>query len=446
MSIDRVFHLKSISSSTILLLTTFVAIAVANSPLAPFYNELLSSEVRLQIGDFNLFSEEMGPMSLLEFINDGLMTLFFFLVGLEIKREVLVGELSSFRQASLPIIAACGGMIVPVILFRILVPHQPEVAGAAIPMATDIAFALGMLGLLGDRVPFSLKIFLMAFAVVDDIGGIIVIAMFYSTGIVWNMLCWALLLLACLIVANYYHVTSKLFYMFMGIAIWFLFQRSGIHATISGVLVAFCIPARPRLNVGNYVKIMHRNLELLPELKMADKPIILTNAQISILKRLESASDRVISPLQDIEDNLHNFVNYIIMPLFAFANAGISLQGFSFSLFTEGVALGAMAGLVIGKFTGIYLFTGAVIKLGWIKMPSGMTWRNLVGVAMLGGIGFTVSLFIANLSYSKIPEIGGTLLNQVKIGVLCGSIISGLLGVTYLHYILPPEDKKTTQS
>lgn len=436
------FSVKSLSSSALLLIVTVLAMIVANTPLAGYYNDFFSAEIQLRIGEFNLFAHGNRSMTLLEFINDGLMTFFFFLVGLEIKREVLVGELSSFRQAFLPIIAACGGMIVPVILFRLIAPDYPESVGSAIPMATDIAFALGVLGLLGDRVPLSLKVFLMAFAVVDDIGGIIVIALFYSSGIVWSMLIASMCLLALLIVANYYHISSKLFYILIGLVIWGLFFKSGIHSTISGVLVAFCIPARPRIDVGNYVFAMRERLALLPEIKSEKgKALLLTNTQIAILKQLESASDEVISPLQDMEDNLHDIVNYLIMPLFAFANAGISLNGFSLDMFTHGVTLAAMIGLVVGKFIGIYFFTWAVIRLKLVQMPIGMNWSNLLGVAMLGGIGFTVSLFIANLSYGDIPEVGSALLNQVKIGVLCGSVIAGLLGVSYLQYILPKKKK-----
>jgi NhaA family Na+:H+ antiporter len=417
-------------ASILLFVVAVLAAIVANSPLASVYNDFLSQELQLRIGEFNLFSHDGHNLTMLQFINDGLMALFFLSVGLEIKRELLVGELSSFRKASLPFIAACGGMIMPVLIYMcVATPGTPETNGMAIPMATDIAFSLGVLSLLGSRVPLSLKVFLTAFAVVDDIGGILVIALFYSKHVAYGYL----LVAFCLLVFLYYMgkrgVTQKIFYLSVGLVVWYLFLQSGIHSTISGVLLAFVIPARPRLNVGKYIRRIRSAMNTFPPQKSDD--IVLSNRQIAILKKVEHASDYVISPLQSLEDELHSIVNFFILPLFAFANAGVEFNG-SGQLMGN-VAFAIALGLFFGKFIGIYLFTWLSVKLKLTPMPEGMNGRNLAGVSLLGGIGFTVSLFIANLSFGgSHPE----LLNQAKFGVLLGTLVSGMVGYVVLHYYL----------
>lgn len=432
----RNFSLSNVTASVLLFLTALLAAIVANSPLAPAYQEFLSQEVQLQIGNFNLFSHGGHNLTMLEFINDGLMTVFFLAVGLEIKRELLVGELSSFRKAVLPIIAACGGMIFPVIIYSFLVTSgSPEAKGMAIPMATDIAFSLGVLSLLGKRVPLSLKIFLTAFAVVDDIGGIMVIALFYSTEVAYGYLLLAAVLYVFLYYMGKFGVSQKVFFLLFGVVIWYLFLQSGIHSTISGVILAFVIPARPRLNAGKYIRRIKITIGEFPLLKSDN--IVLTNEQIARLKQVEHASDRVISPLQSLEDNLQGAVNYVILPLFAFANAGVVFGGAD-SL-VGNVTLAVALGLLFGKFIGIYLFTWLTIKLRITAMPDGMNWRNLAGVCLLGGIGFTVSLFIANLSFAPHHL---DLLNQAKFGVLCGTITSGIIGYIVLNIILPKSSEE----
>lgn len=430
---------KNISSlnvvaSVLLFVTAILAAVVANSSFAPVYESFLSQELHLRVGEFNLLSHGDRNMTMLEFINDCLMTIFFLAVGLEIKRELLVGELSSFRKAILPFIAACGGMIFPVIVYSLLVTSgSPETKGMAIPMATDIAFSLGVLSLLGKRVPLSLKIFLTAFAVVDDIGGILVIAIFYSSEVAYGYLVVAAVLYIFLYYMGKFGMTQKIFFLFFGVIIWYLFMQSGIHSTISGVILAFVIPARPRLDAGKYIRCIRAIVSTFPVVQ-SDK-MILTNEQIATLKQVERASDRVISPLQSLEDNLHSTVNFVILPLFAFANAGVVLSGGGEVIGSVGLAVGL--GLLLGKFLGIYLFTWLTIKTGIARMPEGMNWKNLAGVSLLGGVGFTVSLFIANLSFSGVyPE----LLNQAKFGVLCGTIIAGILGYVVLKRVLP---KKT---
>lgn len=426
----------NIVASAFLFLMALLAAVAANSSFAPVYNDFLSHQLYFQVGDFNLFSHNGHSLTVHQFINDGLMTIFFLTVGLEIKRELLVGELSSVRKALLPFIAACGGMIVPVAIYTFICPANTDAGhGLAIPMATDIAFSLGVLSLLGKRVPLSLKIFLTAFAVVDDIGGIMVIAAFYSKHVSLGYLAWAAVLLLMLFLIGKRVSTNKTFFMLIGIVIWYLFLQSGIHSTIAGVLLAFVIPARPRLDVGKYIERIRRTINMFPVTN--EDEIVLTNRQIAMLKRVESASDRVISPLQSLEDNLHLAVNFVILPLFAFANAGVVFSG-SGELIGD-VTWAIAAGLLFGKFFGIYLFTWLAVKTGIAGMPRGMTWKTTAGVSLLGGIGFTVSLFITNLSFGEGQAV---LLNQAKFGVLLGTLVAGMLGFLYLRWALAYDERK----
>lgn len=423
-----------VNGGMVLMIVAVLAMVVANSPWADAYHAFWSHPVSLQVGGFNLFSHHGEPLTLMAFINDALMAVFFFSVGLEIKREVLVGELSSLRQALLPIIAAVGGMLIPVLLYFALTAGTPAADGLAIPMATDIAFSLGVLSLFGKRVPLSLKIFLTAFAVVDDIGGILVIAFGYTSHLDVAYLLGALGVLLLLAVANRMRVMSRTFYCWAGIVVWYLFLQSGVHATIAGVLVAFTIPSIPCLNVKKYIARIRENVAEFPHFDKSS--ILLTPNQIDILKSIESASDRVISPLQFMEDRMHGMVNYLIMPLFAFANAGITLSG------AEGAVAGPVTyaiviGLVLGKSVGIYLFTWLAVRSRVTALPQGMNWQNVAGVSLLGGIGFTVSLFIANLSFGETDEV---LLNQAKLGVLVGTVLAGVLGYVVLRYVLPKQE------
>jgi NhaA family Na+:H+ antiporter len=366
------------------------------------------------------------------FINDVLMTIFFFSVGLEIKREILVGELSSFRKALLPIIAACGGMILPVIIYFTMTHGTPAENGLAIPMATDIAFSLGVLSLFGKRVPISLKIFLTAFAVVDDIGGILVIALFYTSHLDMIFLIYATIVVLLLCAGNRIGVHNQWFYITLGFVLWYFFLQSGIHATIAGVIAAFTVPSKPHFKTGKYINFIKQNIDEFPDIQSEN--IILSKTQISVLKSIESASDKVISPLQSLEDGLHPLVNYFVIPLFAFANAGIVLVSEYGGQMEMGLLTWAvMIGLVAGKFIGIYLFTWLAIKSRLSALANGMTWKNLAGISLLGGIGFTVSLFIANLSFGD--DI--IMLSQAKLGVLLGTAIAGILGCVVLYFTLP---------
>lgn len=433
-SFQRAAHYH-INGGILLMVIVLLAMLVANSPWSEAYLNFWDKRVYLQVGDFNLFNHHGHPMTLMTFINDVLMTIFFFSVGLEIKREILVGELSSFRQALLPIIAACGGMLLPVIIYYMITKGTQAENGLAIPMATDIAFSLGVLCLFGKRVPISLKIFLTAFAVVDDIGGILVIALFYTSHLDPTWLIYAGTALSVLCAGNRMGVHNHWFYIVVGFVLWYCFLQSGIHATIAGVVAAFTVPATPHLHTGKYINYIKQNIEEFPG-NTCKKDIILNKEQINALKCIESASDRVISPLQSLEDNLHALVNYVVIPLFAFANAGIVLTSEYGGQLEIGILTWAVTiGLIIGKFAGIYLFTWLTIKSRLSTMVNGMTWSNLAGISLLGGIGFTVSLFIANLSFGNDAEM----LGQAKLGVLFGTAIAGILGYIVLYFTLPKE-------
>lgn len=432
---------KYVSSSAVLVVFSLLALVCANSPFREAYFEWWSAPVTLSLGDFNLFSHAGQPMSLMAVINDFLMALFFLAVGLEIKREVLVGELSSSQKAMLPIVGACGGMLVPVLLFWLLCPSDADMLrGVAIPMATDIAFSLGVLSLFGTRVPVGLKVFLAALAVADDLGGIIVIALFYSSHIDVMYLLMALLCVAVLIYGNMRRVGKKSFYLAVGLVLWYAMLNSGIHATIAGVIVAFCVPASLRRGSAYYIERIRENINSLPvhEVTGRHHTVVLTHAEIHKLKSIESAADKLISPLQDLEDGLNSFIGYVVVPLFAFANVGINLDGMNLSTMLAGVGLPVMAGLVVGKFVGVFSFSWVAIKCGLVNLPQGSDWRSFASVCMLCGIGLTVSIFIADLSYASLAS-GSTVLAQAKLGILCGSLVSALIGVFLLNRYLPKE-------
>lgn len=391
-SFQRAAHYH-INGGMLLMGVVLLAMFLANSPWGDIYASFWNYEVHLQIGEFNFFSHNGHHMTLMTFINDALMAVFFFSVGLEIKREILVGELSSFRQALLPIVAACGGMLVPL----------------------------------------SLKVFLTAFAVVDDIGGILVIALFYTSHLAVNYLIASAGILLILCGGNFFRVRNRWFYIFWGVIMWYLFLQSGIHATIAGVVAAFTVPATPHYKIGKYINRIRENIAVFPA---SDKEgVVLSKMQINVLKSIESSSDRVISPLQSLEDSLHGMVNYIILPLFAFANAGVSLTADHGGLEVGMATWAVLAGLLAGKFAGIYFFTWLVIKMGFAGLLKGMTWVNLTGVCLLGGIGFTVSLFIANLSFGDSP----VLLTQAKMGVILGTVLAGVLAYLVLQFALPKQ-------
>lgn len=435
---------RGINPSVFMFLAAILAIVFANSDLQGIYSSILNAPVNLEIGTYKFFQHHGRAMTLAEFVNDALMVLFFFSVGLEIKREMVDGSLSSFRKAMLPVIAAVGGMIMPV-LFFLLVENDDPIAlrGMAIPMATDIAFALAVLGLLGKRVPVTLKLFLMALAVVDDIGGILVIAIFYSTGIQWLPLLLGLLTIAISIFFSKKGVAKSGVYYLLLFIVWTLFMHSGIHSTIAGVLLALTIPHKPTI----------RPDELEPDMRKIDYRIatakeagykqkdFLDDDYLADLRRAQSRLHRTISPVQSMEHEVNPLVNYFVLPLFAFSNAGINFSGMGDSGLIA-VAFAVAIALFVGKTIGIFGFTYVFTKLKLVKMSPGMTYSNVLGVSIFGGIGFTVSLFIASLAFLGVGEVGVEYLNMAKLGIIAGTVVSGIVGLLVLSTILNKEKEK----
>ena len=436
---------KYVSSSVLLVFATVAALVIANSPWGDLYRQFWEQPVSVSIGSFNFFSHNGHPMSLGAFINDFLMAIFFLSVGLEIKREILCGELSSMKKALAPIIGACGGMIIPVVVFFLICPKDPAMErGMAIPMATDIAFSLGCLSIFSKRCPISLKIFLAALAVADDLGGIIVIAIRYTEHLNLLYLLISALLVVVLCIGNWRGIRTKAFYINTGLVLWYFMLGSGVHATIAGVMLAFCIPANIPRGTKFYIARIRRQLDHFPATVVTredrNKPVVLSDEEIAILKSVESASDHLVSPLQDMEDVLKMSVNYHIIPLFAFANAGVNLAGMSLMTLFSGVGLAVFLGLLVGKFCGVFSFTWLGIKLGFIQMPQNANWMSFASICMLCGIGFTVSMFMAALSYPSVEH--ADLLNDAKLGILCGSMASAIVGCLMLNHFLPKEIKE----
>ncbi|MBO5472047.1 MAG: Na+/H+ antiporter NhaA [Bacteroidales bacterium] len=432
---------KYVSSSVVLIVCTVLALICANVPaLKDGYFSLWQNEVSISIGNFNFFSHNGHPMSVMEVINDFLMAIFFLSVGLEIKREILVGELSSMKKALLPIIGACGGMIVPVLVFWLFCPNDPMMMrGLAIPMATDIAFSLGVLSVFKTRVPVGLKVFLAALAVADDLGGILVIAIFYSSHINTLYLILSAVTVAVLMLGNKFKIRGKVFYITVGLVLWYMMLQTGIHATIAGVIVAFCVPASLIKGTGHYLERIRNNIKLFPVIDVDEqhKTVVLDNDQVHTLKSIESAADKLISPLQDLEDHLHVPINYFVIPIFAFANAGVDLSVMNLGDLFNGVGLAVMLGLVLGKFIGVFSFSWLAIKSKIVSLPANTSWKAFASVCVICGIGFTVSMFIADLSYSGAGEAGFMLLNKAKLGVLTGSVLAAVLGCILLNITLP---------
>lgn len=448
---------KYVSSSVLLIIATVAAIIVANLPAtADWYHDIWLEEVSLSIGSISLFTHHGEAMNVSQFINDFLMAIFFLSVGLELKREIFCGgELSSVKKAMLPVIGACGGMLMPVVVFFIALHatvSDPDLLsimsrGLPIPMATDIAFSLGVLSMFSKRVPLGLKVFLAALAVADDLGGIIVIAVKYTDHIsIPHLLGVLVCVILCLLTARFWKSATKMVYFTIGIAMWWMVLNSGIHATIAGVILAFCVPARLNNGTSFYIERIRKHIDKFPRLEVTAKdrktPTLLSEDDIQDLRAIEAASDHLISTLQDMEDVLRNPINYIIIPLFAFANAGVCFQGMSIMDLFEGVGLGVFTGLFIGKFIGVFSASWISIKLKIVQMPENTTWGAMAGVAALCGIGFTVSMFIATLSYplansGNESAIMYDLLNDAKLGILCGTITSALFGSLILNKTLP---------
>ncbi len=356
------------------------------------------------------------------------MAFFFFLVGLEIKRELLVGELATFRRAVLPAAAALGGMVVPALIYTLVNLGGPGSRGWGIPMATDIAFALGIMAVLGRRVPESLKIFLTAVAIVDDIGAVLVIAIFYSHGISYLSLGVAGIVLALLIVANRLGVRHPVPYVLLAVPLWLAFLQSGIHATIAGVLFAMTIPAQSRINSSEFLAVSRSILNEFERERTRADSVLRNHRQSDAIQALEVACERVLTPLQRFERTYHPWVVYAIVPVFALANAGVHLSGNLGQMLTDRVTLGVILGLVLGKQIGITLATWLAVRTGVADLPRNITWPQVYGVGWVAGIGFTMSLFIAELAFA-----GSEVLDRAKLGILVASIIAGAVGWALLR-------------
>lgn len=414
------FRLEA-SGGIILILMTLLALALANSSQSSEFFALWETKLTVGFGSWQLSK----PVIL--WINDGLMAVFFFVVGLEIKREVLVGDLASFRRAALPLAGALGGMVVPAAFFVAANAGEESVSGWGVPMATDIAFSLGVLALLGTRAPLPLKVFLTALAIVDDIGAVLVIAVFYTAEISWSSLAIGALLLVLLVGLNRAHVTRPWPYGLIGVGVWLALLYSGVHATIAGVLVAMTIPARAKVDVESFLAKSKQALQAYED-ACCDESAISEKGKQTAARILELASESVESPLQRLEHSLHPWVIFAIMPVFALANAGVALGGSDFaSALASPVAVGVTLGLVLGKPLGIVGFSWLAMRAGLAELPVGLRMRHLAGAGFLAGIGFTMSLFIANLAFP-----GSEFLNSAKIGVLFASLVSGLLGSAIL--------------
>ena len=410
------FAARETSGGILLLAASIIAFTWANSPWREFYFHLWETKLSVGIGQFSL-SHSLG-----HWINDGLMAIFFFVVGLEIKRELLEGELASLKKAMLPLMAALGGMVAPAIFYAILNYGEPGANGWGIPMATDIAFALGILVLLGNRIPVGLKVFLAALAIVDDLGAVLLIAFFYTAQISWMPLGIAGILLMLLIAANLLGVRRPAIYALIGIPLWIAVLISGVHATIAGVLTALTIPTARRINTKGFLTATRSVLDQLEQADSTADPSAVSEVQQSALMTLEEASEKVQSPLSRIEHAMHPWVAFAIMPVFALANAGVTVDGGLESL-GDPISLGIILGLILGKPIGILLFALPTLRMGLAVLPQSVSRTHLVGAAVLAGVGFTMSLFIANLAFAD-----ATHLATAKIAILAGSLAAAVTG------------------
>jgi NhaA family Na+:H+ antiporter len=417
---QRFFRTETVGG-LILLLFAFAALGLANSPLAKAYEHLWEIPLTVGIVDHSL------SLTLHQWINDGLMAVFFLLVGLEIKRELLAGELSSRKHAALPIACAIGGMIVPAAFYWTFNMTGPGASGWGIPMATDIAFALGALSLIAPRAPIGGKVFLVALAIVDDLGAVLVIALFYSSTIAWGALGGAAAMLLVLIGFNAMGVRHLWPYLLAGLGLWYFVHESGIHATVAGVMLAFTIPTNTRINAAEFSREARGLLDRFERTETGDLVVLTSKGQQETLFALEHASVGVTAPILRLEHALHNFSAFVVMPLFAFANAGVRIGG---PIEHAEIAIGVLAGLIIGKPLGITAAAFITVKSGMAKLPDGVNWASLLGYACLAGIGFTMSLFIAMLAFDQTA-----LVEAAKLGILAGSLLAGIAGAIVLKVV-----------
>ena len=407
-------------SGILLLLSTIIALIWANSSFGDSYTTLLDYKIGITGENFEL------KKPLILWINDGLMAIFFFLIGLEIKREVLIGELNSIKKIAFPLFGAIGGVIAPVALYMLLNQNPDTFKGWGIPMATDIAFSLAVLNSLGKRVPLSLKIFLIAFAIVDDIEAVLVIAIFYSGAIKTTLLLIGLALLGGLYFLSYKGYYSKFIMFFTGIIVWVLFLKSGVHPTVAGILLAFSVPIRQKIETATFLSQLENIYNDIKNATVLKKPI-LSNAQVSHMDELEDWSHKFQSPLQHLEHSLHGWVAYFIIPVFALANAGVLIDS---SVGIEiPLVINIILCLVLGKGLGIPFIVLLAEKLNLVQIPEDVSTKQIFGVSFIAGIGFTMAIFIASLAFNSSPEY----ISSAKIGILLGSLISAIIGYVILR-------------
>lgn len=418
------FTHSSTRAAGVMLLAAIVALIVANTgAYEGFYDFWHHNEIGLTAGSFG------GHMSFAHAINDILMAVFFLLVGLEIKYEMTVGELTNIRQAALPIIGAIGGVCVPIVIYLAFNSADPATArGWGVPTATDIAFALGILALLGSRVPNGVRVFLSTLAVADDIIAILVIAIFYgaSPDLMW--LGAAAVVLAALIACNRFHIYSLVPYMLLGCLLWLSVYMSGVHATIAGVLLAFTIPSGSRVNMENFLRWSDERVQLADTYHDEEAPLISQKKYLSTVSSLSNVSKQVVPPAVRLEHSIYPWVYFAILPLFALTNADVSLTGADITqMLTSDVVLGVFFGLVVGKPVGIMLFSWLCVKLKVAKLPENVNWHHMLGASILGGVGFTMAIFVANLAYAE-----PVLVTEAKLAILLASLVAGIIGFTLL--------------
>ncbi len=417
------FFRLEIAGSVLLLGATILALLIANSPWHAVYDAFLHTEIGIHVGGAGI------EQSLKHWIDDGLMVLFFFVIGLEVKREIVVGELSKPRQALLPVIAALGGMLVPAAIYLAFNAGGAGASGWGIPMATDIAFALGVLAVLGSRAPASLKLFLTALAIADDIGAILVIALFYTSDISFGWLASGVLLLGVLLVLNRFKIDATIPYAVIGFGVWLCFLNSGVHATIAGVLVAFTIPTRAKMEPLAFVSLAQDELAAIEDAHAPEAHLLDDDVQQRHAYEIGRCSAFIASPLQRMEHGLHPFTTFVVLPLFALANANLRLVGLDVgALLVQPVTLGVAFGLLLGKPIGITAFAWLAVRLRLTDLPRGLTWRDVLGGGILGGIGFTMSLFVANLAFDD-----PLLMDEAKLAVLFTSAAAGVVGFLFLR-------------
>lgn len=415
---NRFLHNESIGG-ILLLICAIISLVCANVPELNFLHDIWKQDAGISIGSFSL------NMKIEHWINDGLMAIFFFVVGLEIKREMLVGELSSFKHAALPIFAAVGGMIVPALIYSLFNGGTPSANGWGIPMATDIAFAIGILSLLGNRVPVGLKVFLTALAIVDDLGAIIVLAIFYPThALHFDMLLYAALVAGFLYLLNRNKVRGTLFYIIPGVVLWWLILQSGIHATIAGVILALTIPSKTLINEVRFSVRMKYLLQKFKDVSNSEIEVLANPHQQHIIHQMDNHIEEINPLMHKFESALHPWVTFAIMPIFALANSGVELSGGLMQDSIPPVAIGIFLGLFLGKPIGIFLFSLISVKLKFAELPSGTNWKQVFALGMIAGIGFTMSIFIDSLAFDD-----QNLVNIGKAAILGTSSIAAIFGL-----------------